>query len=400
MPAPARSPRHPAMRPTPRLYFVKACALLCVAFPLLALTTPARAGHWVLTIEGSGQATCEGSTQTFTPPPPSNNSVTINQIVAGESVGPSFNVSDPLYTITASANLHVTVTGTWTADGKSDDTPPPPDVWLSESSTANATSTDAGVNKPGKADDGFQDPVAPSGPQMGTSAPPSSPKYMHPGSFTASLTLSASASGTQGRFNGGGAATASVGPITIAVHAQPYNWHSIGYTDGNGVHHSDPLVDNVNGHLFFHYEWSSTSGSKADLTTCTIGEYIDWSGNSQGTYQPGAYFLPSPPVGLTAAGNPYGYDNPTSVMEAATTTLPLGDDLKPPSSWQAPYQPAHWSGTQKYVFTDTTTGDTNVIVPGPDAGPYTIDRDVTKYSTNTYKYTVSSRGSTAQTFLP
>lgn len=201
-------------------------------------------------------------------------------------------------------------------------------------------------------------------------------------------------------YQGSYGASVSLGPITIAVHAQPYNFHSIGYTDGNGVQHGDPLVDNVNGHLVFHYDWSSTSGSKSDLATCTIGEYIDWSGNSQGSYQPGAYFLPSPPVGLTAAGNPYGYANPTNSMAAASTTPHFNDDLKPPSSWQTPYQPAHWSGTQKYVFTDTATGDTNVLVPGPDAGPYTIDRNVTQRSTHIYKYTVSSRGSTAQTILP
>lgn len=113
--------------------------------------------------------------QTFTPPPPSTNSVTIHYIGAGGSNGPCFGGTP--YTITAKANLQVTVKGTWTSDTNSDNTAPP-GVWLSESSTARATCQNASLSQPGSADDGWGDPVAQSGSQMGISAPPSNPKYV------------------------------------------------------------------------------------------------------------------------------------------------------------------------------------------------------------------------------
>lgn len=411
MPAPNHPLRRSAARPTPRLYLVKACALLCVAFPLLALAAPARAGHWVLTTEGSGQAMIGsgGMLQTFTPPPPSTNSVTIKGIGAGASIGPCFGGQPQ--TITAKADLQVTVTGKWTNDTNSDNTAPP-SVWLSESSTAHATCTNAGVDQPGSADDGWGDPVAKSGSQMGTSAPPSGPKYVPGGSFTATLTLSASASGTQGMFNGGGSAGASVGPITIAVHAQPYNMRLTPWTSGNGVPAPAIYSDNSTGTLYFHYSFSSTDGAIGDAVANTsMYETLDFSGNTSGTYVTLngvlSYAYPSPPVNNVDS-------NGDTRVETVKQTLPFGSSnlasgqaldmlLPPPHGFTpAPYVGATWTVIQNYYFDDPATKETKVLIPGPDnKSPYTITRTVTPGTPpSTAVYSVSKTGGTATLNLP
>ncbi len=397
MTAPDHPLWHSAARPTPRLYLVKACALLFVAFPLLALAAPARAGHWVLTTTGSGQAMIGsgGMVQNFTPPTPSTNSVTIGNIAAGADIGPSF--SYPPYAITASANLQVTVTGTWTSDTNSDNTPPP-GVWLSESSTARATCTNAGVRQAGSADDGWGDAVAQSGSQIGTSAPPSGQKYVKQsgGSFKANLTLSASASGTQGMFQGDGEASASVGPITIAIHAQPYNFHQV----------RSPSVDNTSGSLHFYWGWSSTDGNVSSLSSCTVYEYITWSGDgSSGTTVDGrsAWAPNHPPVGAGSQGGVYAYPSPVIQPDpnasGGNATIGTADDLFSAPNFVSPCQgpSATWTGHQVYYFNDPATGQTMVKIPSPVAtdDEDDITRSVTQRTTHTWRYDVTSRGVSA-----
>ena len=94
---------------------------------VVLLPAPAYAGHWVLTAGVSGEANFGGFTrQTAATPPPATNSVTIAQIAAGDARGPVFGLPPGTsYGLNASSNLTVTVTGTWTSDAKSDNTPPP-----------------------------------------------------------------------------------------------------------------------------------------------------------------------------------------------------------------------------------------------------------------------------------
>jgi len=338
--------------------------LLFAAFSLFALATPARAGHWVLTTKGSGQAMVGsggGMIQTFTPPPPSTNSVTINQIGSGFGIGPSFGW--PPDTVTASANLQVTVTGTWTSDSNSDNTAPP-GVWLSESSTASATCTNAGVMQAGSADDGWGDPVAQSGSQMGTSAPPSGQKYVKQsgGSFTASLTLSASASGKQGMYQGGYGASVSLGPITIAVHAQPYGWYDAGWDEPNGTHHVGGHSDNSTGELGFNYGWKSTDGNLADLKGITMYEYVSYSG--PGTFNSDkTTFYPGAPV-----QSGYSIPNGRAGSPIDPTTL-YARDVHSPFTTTSPLVAATWTAAQKYEFDDPATGEVGVILY--DAGNIT-----------------------------
>ncbi len=291
-----------------------------------------------------------GMLQTFTPPPPSTNSVTINSIGAGGSNGPCFGGTP--FTITAKANLQVTVTGTWKSDTNSDNTAPP-GVWLSESSTAYATCENGGPRQAASADDGLGDPVAQSGAQMGISAPPSGPKYVpqSAGSFTVPLKLSASASGTQGMYQGGGAASVCVGPITIAIHAQPYNFHKISGTD------------NGNGSLTFTYGWSSTSGNVGDLGSCYFHERVTYPGGSPYT-PPLPFTVPKPLSNPTIA--PGAYISPGNDGGIPMTSN-LNNDTHyvwPPVQ---PYGSQTVTASQQYEFDDLTTGDLNTVIPGPDS---------------------------------
>jgi len=337
--------------------------------------------------------------QTFTPPPPSTNSVTINQIGSGFGIGPSFGW--PPDTVTASANLQVTVTGTWTSDSNSDNTAPP-GVWLSESSTASATCTNAGVMQAGSADDGWGDPVAQSGSQMGTSAPAFGQQYVKQpgGSFTASLTLSASASGTQGMYQGSGGASASVGPITIAIHAQPYNFHRV---PGQSVLGND-------GTIGWTYGYSSTDGNTNDLTSCYWHEYLTYQGPVGTLAQPNKYYPPDPPFDYPSTGangyfsNPDVFPGPSTkgnLMAQQPASAEEYDITKVPNLVAASlYAYGTYTVTQVFQFDDTATGETNVQVPGPGGGPFSIVRTVKYLDATHYQYSVTKDSITNTLLLP
>lgn len=67
---------------------------------------------------------------------------------------------------------------------------------------------------------------------------------------------------------GGGATdfACSAGTYTIQIHPQPYNWHKTSQTD------------NGNGTISFTCDWSSTSGNKAELTSCYSHERVTYNG--------------------------------------------------------------------------------------------------------------------------
>ena len=372
----------PALAGLPRLLVQ---ALPAVSLTFLAMTVgslPAQAGHWVLTTTGSGKAAVNGNgfAQTFTAPPPTTGSVSIGQLATGYGNGPTFGGNGP--TLTAAANLSVTVTGTWTNDTNSDNTAPP-SILYSVSSTANANSnTNGGPVQPGTANDGYAD-GAPPGSPIGTSATPGIKYVAGSGSFTISLTLSASASGNAGP-NGGGGANASVGPITIGVHAQPYNYHKTSQSD------------NKNGTISFTYDWLSTTGNKADLTSCSWHENVTYPGATG----PRSYFPPS------CFANPSGLDNPTISPSPGTASMAstICTDTHYTFNVSSFYVYTTVTASQRYEFDDSVTGQTNVLIPGPSSTA-SIVRTVTNTGTpspsfNAWYYSVSKQGLTAWLQLP
>jgi len=392
--------------------------MLTLLLPSLLLCPAVHAGTWQLQItSGSGTATATHKpTRTWTAPVPATtatNTVTIPSLSNGQSANAGGG------TATASANLSVTITGTWQADTSLPSDPAPPKVLVYESSTAfaNDTTSDASGNPtpavPGTADDGLgqSDPVDPSiqpvGTVHGTKYDPKSG-----GTFTVTLSLQSKAIGTVGpsgtnpnglSFIGTGTCQVGVGPVTISIHAQPYNFRSSGY-DMNGVHYNKSVQDNPDATLALSYIWSSTDGNSAHLTTCMIKENVTWDSNSTGVGMTGAnpdgakyYAPPSPPVGTNSQGQPLAYPNPTVTQQPATNPG-ITDTFSPDGAYVGPYKAISWWGDQTYVFSDSATGESMAPLTGPAAGTFRITRTVAPTgipSGTTGTLTISTRGYSA-----
>ncbi len=272
-------------------------------------------------------------------------------------------------TVSASANLTVTLTGTWTPDTNSDNTPPPGVLFAEIFSAQGIFSNGDSLTQAGQANDGFGDPQVPFGSLIGTSST-NGTKYVPSsgGSITATLTLSASATGTQPAHVGGGGASASVGPASISIHAQPYNFRSTSFTDANGVFHPAVVIDNPDAILALSYRWSSTDGVLADLTTCTFDEKITWDTNTVGSVKTvngtSAYVPPSPPAGTNAQGRPIAYSDPV-ILGGPAANSGSTDTFSPDTAYTGPYTVISWWGDQTYVFSDTATKEVNTPIPGP-----------------------------------
>ncbi len=354
------------------------------------LPTPAHAGHWVLTTTGSGESDVNGVSfiHNFTAPPPATNSVTVSGFGSGVGIGPVIFFWETPATIIATANLSITVTGVWTSDTNSDNTPPP-SIVFGVSSFANATyNNNGGPMLPGTANDGYGDPVFQFGNSIGTSQTPGI-KYL-PGSktFTVKLTLSASGTGTNG-FAGGAGAGASVGPVTIGVHAQPYGWYDAGHLE-NGVFVAGPYANNTAGTLTYTYGWSSTSGNKSDLSGIMIYEVLDYSGNPGTMSADKTTFYPqSPPVisGYNVfngkAGTPFDAGDPIHpYAEDDNSVFPTVSPLRH-------LTPLTWTIPQKYEFDDPATGEVGTVLK--DEGNIV---EVLKANPN--QFTITKSGSTAK----
>ena len=376
---------------------VPAFSLACLAMTLFP--APAHAGHWVLTAAVSGNADFGGRTrQTATTPPPATNSVTIAQIAAGDGRGPVFGLPPGTsYGLIASSNLTVTVTGTWTSDTKSDNTPPP-GIWFSVSSYANASeSSNGGPVTGGAADDGFQD-GAPAGSDIGTSATPPATKFVPQtgGTATYTLKLSASATGTA-NTTGGGSAGTTLGPVTVSVHAQPYNFRLGPFSDPtSGKSYPTGIADDGKGQLYYHYIWESTDGDISHLNSCVVYEHLNYTGNSTGTLAKNAsgvteYRPVNPPYSTPTEAtfdqpDPNG-SNPT----LGTAGYQVDVLIRPPLTSPSIAGTYTYSGIQDWQFNDSETKQTHVEL----LGPLTIKRTVSGSPSTSWVYTVSKSGSNA-----
>lgn len=192
---------------------------------------------------------------------------------------------------------------------------------------------------------------------------------------------------------------AQIDSYTVNVHAQPYNFRASGYTAGDGTHRNKAVQDNPNATLALSYVWDSTDGNKSDLTSCTISENVTWDSNPTGVGQlvtntdgTKYYVLPSPPAGKDAQGHSLAYLDPTVTSKPATDPG-ITDTFSPDSVYAGPYTNIAWWGDQKYVFSDSATGETATPLPGPAAGTFRITRTVARIGTsNSYGLTISTRG--------
>jgi hypothetical protein len=121
--------------------------------------------------------------------------------------------------------------------------------------------------------------------------------------------------------------------------------------------------------LEFTYTWGSSSGNKADLAACTMGEYVT---SSLGT---GTQNWPYPMVEQVTY--------PITTTDWAPTSGLESDYLLAPSSFYTPYSAASFTDTQIYRYKCPGVNNWNwVTLPG---GPYTMTRSVSQNGVWQYK---------------
>ena len=366
---------------------------------LLSCLTPARAGSWLFQVSGSGSASATNNGYTnnqpnWTPPAQATNSITIPGY--GDGIGGGGSPMASSCNAQSSISAHITVT--WVPDPNLPSDPAPPGVVLIETSYASASGTNGdGTTHPGSAADGLGDAADVSGNAATPSTTPAAHILHETGSsFTLdrSFSASASASSSGAYWTGGhpGAGTfvpasyscgVTVGSYTVSIHAQPYNWHQTNVTD------------NLDGTLSFSYDWQSTSGNKADLTSCFIHEWVTYP-TPPGTPLVPTYYAPPSPFN---ASLPNPTVQPGTGNQGQPATDPNGGyDTQFVPGYASPYSSASFTATQTYEFDDTATGESNVRVPGPDSGPLSITRTIgnrAPYASSIWWYSVTKNGSTA-----
>lgn len=182
---------------------------------------------------------------------------------------------------------------------------------------------------------------------------------------------------------------------SVSVHAQPYNFHRV---VGAGSINTD-------GSLTFVYDWSSTSGNKNDLTSCYWHEYVTYPGPVGTDAVPNKYYPPNPPfasqVGVSWYPNPLISPGSGTQGGAMTGTNQVLDTQKvPPLTAPSTYTNASFTATQMFEFDDTATGQTDVQIPGPDSGPWSIVRQFQLYDAHDYQYSCTKSGKTSTVLEP
>jgi hypothetical protein len=341
----------------------------------LTASPAARASSWLLHVTGDGESYVEHQNadvqvHVWEPPPDATNSVTLPAVSSGLAI-----MNDD--TATAHADLTATVTGTWQGTD-----PAPTSIVLYVTSTAFACDQSSDELGPtpkvaGTADDGLgqNDPPNPS-----TGVASGSKYYLNVpvsgNTFTYPITLKGQATGTAGSWwvdgdgdlqPGSGDCSAGIGEVKVSIHAQPYNWHiSSSQADYCGEINPNVPIGPYPGGLYFQYAWSSTSGTITDLTDCYSHERVTYPGSSD-PYVPPAPYTDS-------------YKNPTVLPGTGTNGVQMsshtGQDEQFVWSTAPPYSTTPpITATQRYEFDDVATGQSNVLVPGPDSNP-TIVRTV------------------------
>lgn len=263
------------------------------------------------------------------------------------------------------------MTYTWSPDSGGDT--PPDSVWVWENASATGGSDTAGATE--SADDGLGDTAVVSGNSLVSSCTQGhlAKISVSTGQFSRSITVSASSSISNRASTALISATVS---DSLLIHAQPYGWYQTSVT----VNSPNP------GELTFGYAWKSTTGMLSDLSILTtpIQEVV--------TYPGGNPFYPdSPPI-----GSGYSYPNPTRSLSIDPATGSAGDIHARPT-FQTPYSSTSYTGTQNYVFNDSVTGETDVVLMGPNSIVRAVD---TRPGYAGYWYSCSKSGYTAWYQLP
>ena len=399
-PEPASWP--PALLGLPRA--VLALSLACLVMTLLP--APAEASYWTVSITDSGKSqgneSVDGGTPTiinWTPPADAQNS---NSFSFGSQNAPT--LTGKVNAAHFDATINAKITLTWHADPATD--PAPTSIMIAESASSTATAQTQ-FNPPQgdplpitftvSGSDGLsgtgvtgsfsatatgswqRPPPAQSGSVFDT---PFSPQSVNGGVVTFNRVLKCSADASGHSVPG---ATASVS-YKVSIHAQPYNYQKVPGGGNMGL----------DGSLSFTYDWSSTTGNKNDLTSCFWHEYVLYPGKAGTAANPNLYSPPSPPFSTIAYPNPTVSPGTGPSGGAMTGTNRVVDTQGvPPFVPPSLYTYGTFTATQVYEFDDTATGETNVQIPGPDSGLFSIVREFKLYDAHDYIYTCTKDNHTA-----
>lgn len=345
---------------------------LAAALTLLCLTTldvsAQAASGWLFHVDvvGTPKTTrtnsegLNGQSTPFTAPADAMNGISIGSYAsghAGDGASPGQSQS-----CGASISLSVKITATWQG---SDPVPPSVEIIETGQATASATIPANYDTKQVTSNDGLEGSDATGVAKTPANAVPPTHLTRESGSTwsitrsfsaTASSSVNVPASAPQTGYSCG--SDASLDSYTVKIHAQPYGWYDVGWTDTNGTHHAGPLIDNTKGTLTFEYGWRSTDGNLADLQGISMYEYLSYSG--PGTFSAdNKTFYPGPP---TTSG--YSVFNGKAGSLIDPTHLYAVDNQSPfptTSSLTA----VTWTAAQKYEFDDPVTGEVGTVLYSP-----------------------------------
>ena len=376
--------------------------------------------HVALTPGVNNNGTAKASpklTQNWTQPADATNSITVAAISKGAGNGSS--------SVTATTVLSVTLTATWTTTDSTND-PAPTSVKVLETSSAYANYTQTGANGAagttmvGTVDDGLGQGDTPDANGNISAKTKYATCPVQGGTFTLALAPTASASASPGpsgvdpntglSYIGTCTASAGIGPLSFAIHAQPYNYYRL---PGQSVKGQN-ADGSPNGEIDWTYGYSSTDGNTNDLTTCYWHEYVTYPGTVGTIAKPNPYYPQNPPFNYFAPSQ--FINNPTvlpgagtsgNLMQAVYDPDPTKDKaeefdltLVPALVDPSLYTYGTYTATQLFQFDDTATGETNVTIPGAGSGPYSIVRTVQILDPNDYQYSVTKDSVTNTKLLP
>ena len=340
--------------------------------------------------------------------------------------GETLRDSNPNPALTSSCECKIVasvqIKATWTHEDTNtqNDTndPPPTSVWVVETSSASWGGLIAGmsgvgdnvVRRPGSgvrpadappppnytysgsASDGLGDPEikspADGPPYISGSSVTSNPQNLAPpptgwakcavanGQITLTMPRSLSADATaSGKTPGQVGVSCGLGPYTITVHAQPYNFTQVSAKTGNnGAGGSD-------GTYITKYTWSSTNGSLSDLSSCTEYEVVTYPGTQGTATSPTAYLPLNPPFNSSwdydTSVNPPQPHFPNPTQNGGNASAGFSTDTIAIYGFSPPYTTGGgFTGTQNFYFDDSQTGEKMVPMPGNVPMPISIVRNV------------------------
>ena len=131
------------------------------------------------------------------------------------------------------------------------------------------------------------------------------------------------------------------------------------------------------GILHFEYTWDSSTGNRADLSGCEVGEHVSYLG-------PSPFPRPSPPFPSGSVSNP-------TIIWIAGTDGAFNDNHRTGNmSFVKPYSASTYTATQYYRYRCNRGSPVNLM------GPISIVRAVSRKSDGNYKFRITKSGEFAE----